>query len=949
MKPYCMQVFAVSILMLFVQSVSSNQKDDLILVEKLIELYPDIDLTKEAILQTELIAQKYNKDLAAILDGKIRYKINQKSLARKSFTQVKKDSEFFKDSIFTYYKSAVDEAVKDASGIKESSGLFVDNKLWGGVEDRNSDDWELVKQIFKSYSELNRNDRAKMAQLKKVLSELNIVLNTEGEINILISENEKVFLNNWDLVEGDIQNKKSLENALAVLRDLEFGEKGYEYFVAFPNRARILTMLGKSEMSLKLLGKTKEKIVEYDAFLKKHLDSSKDMNEEQKKQAFSHMSVLSIWYYAKAVALFQKFRAEFKVSKEKAGEALFGKHGTAVNFYLCVKKFPENNYSYKSILAYQKLRELISVQYSKKMKELSVPNLIQGKAFYIVEDYENALKYLSQAVMDPNKETAYDAYNLAVGASVKLSKHDDVQKYFKEMSEKFSKLNTAPNDHITKLTNYCVATYLKLAREVENPVEKKAFYNKSLAIYKYAQENGKRKSNITVKYLFLSRALSDLVKLKKEDVSAGLAELKPIIKSLLVDHKLSKESVKVSKTLAQVYQKSGKTAEAIEQIELYLSRMKTFSAKLDEEQVKMKMLLVELLISEGDLKKAKTYLEELPKSNEKFAEGLSSINVRFLHSTMSENETDSLRAAYIETAEKHISEYRNSKARPYIIAQLAVTYQNNKKSEKANQLYAILQKEYPDHAVNQGTGFNQVLAVLKEENGTKALSILSHYEELPKMKAKNLYAVTVQIANTFDDIEIPQEAAAQFLRVLSFLDGDKGLNGHALQRLALIKSEVLIVLGKLLQAEKILSESIERFPQGSYVIKSKLMLASCYSKQQKFGEVSKLYSSLQSMVSRLKGGAGDSSLSVKVAAVCSGLFSQANEEKYLKKGKYIAFLASQYNPSSLHKSDLGNLEEVVFWNTWYSKKLNNSDFIELKKDFLKKYPSSKYASELRKL
>lgn len=948
MKPYCIYVFTASILLLFVLNVSSNQKDDIVLVEKLIELYPDVDLSKEAILQTEIIAKKYSKDQAAILSGKIRYKINQKSLARKSFTQVLKNSKYFKESILTYYLVAVSDEIKDGTGVKESTEIFIDNKLWTDIEDRSGEEWDLVKAIFKSYSDLNRNDRSKMAHLKKILSELDIVLDLDGEVEILISESEKIFINDWKTEPGKVEDKKKLESLLELLRDLEFGEQNYEFFTAFPNRARILCLLGETDKALKLLEKSKSKVVEYDAYLKKHLNDQRDLTKEERAQALAQMSVLAQWYYAKALCLFQSFRSEYKNSKEKSGELLFGKYGSVVNFFLCVKKFPENKYSYKSILAFQKLRELVSKEYSKNIKELIVPDLVQGKAFYIAEDYEKALSYLAKAVLEKDDKTAYSAYNLAVGAAIKLEKFNEADAYFKDMSARLFKLNKAPNDYITKLTNFCVVTYLKKASEEKELSDKDTYFKRALRVYENAQACGKQKSNISVKYLFASRVLNDLLKQKKEKINKGLAEFSPVINSLLDDHRLSKESAKISKTLGIVYQKTGQIQKSIKQIELYLERIKTFSTKQDEDQIKMKMFLLEMLVAEGELEKAEKGLSELSGLPSKFGEGIVGIKLKLLHSSLLKSEDNSLREEYIKQAEKYIAQYKDSKSRPYVIAQLAVIYQNGNNSEKANQLYGILQKEYPEHGVNQGTGFNQVLALLKSGKGVEALKVLSSYDGLAKMKPQNLYAIAIKIDESLLGVELSEDSANQFNTVLSYLD-ESDEKPHVIQKIAIMKSKINIQLGQYKKAEKVLLKAVEAFPRGSYIIETKLLLAKSYSKQGKFTEVSKVYASLQSMVSRLDGGQGNSSLSIRVAAECCDLFSDAKEEKYYKKGKYISYLAAQYNVSKLVDADLPNLEKVEYWNAWYSHKLGNNDFLELKKSFLRRYPASKYAPELRKL
>ena len=946
MKPYYLHVFTASALLFSSHSLSANQKDDLKFVNKLIELYPEVDLSKEAILQTELIAQKYSKDIASILTGKIRYKTNQKSLARKSFREVSKSSEHFKDSVLTYYLSAIDEKVNDSSGVKEASELFIANKLWEGIENRDGEEWATVEKIFKSYSDFFRNDQSKLAELKKILNTLNVVIDLEGETESLISENEDAFLNKWSLETGKLINQKKLETLLSKLEDLEFGEKTYEFFTAFPNRARVLVLLGKPDRALELLENTKSKIIDYDKILKEHVSKDKKLTQEQKQQAISQMSVMSMWYYAKAIACFQNYRTEIK--KPESGELLFGKYGAAVNFYLCVKKFPENEYSYKSILAYQSLRELISKQYSKNMKELSVSNLVQGKAFYIAKDYENAFKYLSQALQGNNESDVYEAYNLVIGTAVKLSKYDDADKFFTEMSDKFAKLNKAPNDYISRLVNFLAATYLKQLADL-GAEEKLKYYNRARKIFAAAKENGSRKSNVTVKYLLVSKFLNHISQLKPKKAKAEISSISTLVNSLLNDHKLSKESVKVLRTLGLTHHKIGNSKAAIDYIDKYLDRIKSFSAKVDEDQIKMKMLLVELMINESDLKNAAKNFNELVGYKSALAEEISALNVRLLHSKLLLSPQSEIKEGYLKVAEEHVSKYKNSKARPYIIAQLALVYQNSNMSAKANSLYSILQTEYPEHEVNEGTGINQVLALLKGGREHKALESLSKMDDLKSLSQTNLYAVLVKIYDGFWNEKLTGNQAGQLLKVMNELDLQSLDNDHMLQKAVLMKSDALLGLKEFEAAEKLLSGVLEKLPQGSYVVDLNLKLGESLAGTKNYSRLSKVYSSIQNLVRRMNGGVGDPSLTVKISAEFAEHFSTSEDEKFMKKGKYISFLAAQFNAAVIKKQDLIYLEKAEYWNAWYSKKMNQEDFLELKKSFLTKYPSSIYAPDLRKL
>ncbi|MCM8526160.1 MAG: hypothetical protein NE327_06560 [Lentisphaeraceae bacterium] len=949
MKLYCIYVFMASMMLSSVLSLRANQKDDVFLVNKLLELYPKIDLSKEALLQTELIGDKYGKEVASILMGKISYKTNQKSLARKSFTDVPPNSQYYTESILTYYLSAKDESVNDTSGVKEASELFVHNKLWDRIEDRDSEEWAAVESIFKSYADFFKNDRAKIEQLKGILNELNIVLDFDGELKSLIAEVEKSFYNDWSAEAGIVENTKKLEAVLAKLEELEFGEKSYEFFTAFTSRARVLVLLGKYEQALELLESTKSKIIEYDGLLKEHLEKDKTLSKDQRGQALSQMSVLSSWYYAKALASFQKYRVEYKKSGKEAGELLYGRFGPAVNFFLCAKKFPENEFSYKSILAYQKLRGIISQQYSKNLKELSVSALIQGKAFYIAKDFENAFKYLLQALNDKDEDNAYEAYNLAIGTAVKLSKLEDADNLFSQMIEKYSSLNKAPKNYISRLVNYLSATHMQMAAKVESKDEKLQLLNRAKGIFEVAKSHGSTKANVSMKYLLVNKFLNMASKYKNEQAKKVLTDIQPLLNSLLTEHKLSKESVKVLRTLGLTHQKMGNDTEAIEFIAKYLKKVKGFSTKVTEDQVKMRMMLVELLINKSEFNKADDNLRVLSDFKGEFKENISALQVRLQHAKYLKNQNPELKKDYTENAEKFISKFKESKSRPFIIAQLALVYQTSNETKQANKLYAILQSEYPEHEVNNGTEINQVLALLKEGQEEKALESLSKSEDLKTISQSNLYAILVKVYDSFMGEDLSKEHAEQLLTVLSAVNSETLKSEHMQQKTVLIKSDALISLKKYDTAEKELTKVLEKYPQNSYVVELNLKLGKCLAGIGDFQKLSKVYNSLQNLIRRTNGGAGDYSLNVKISADFAEYFSKSQDEKFLNKGKYIAFLASQFNEQVLDKKDHFSLEKSHFWNAWYSNKLAKDDFQDLKKSFLMKYPSSKYAPELRKL
>ena len=957
MKLSYLQVFTAAGLLAGSSFLSANQKDDLEIVDRLLEHYPKIDLTKEASYQAQLVAQKYNVDLAAVLNGKICYITNQKAKARQHFSAVGTMSEVFAESVMTYFELAADETIQDATGMKQASELFLENRLWTNYPDKESAEWKLVKRIFKAYEQFNRDDRTKMANLKKILKELDI--DVDGEQESFVSDIEKKFINDWTETAGKDLPVKELEKILKKLEDIEFESRGdYEYFSAYPLRSRVLTMLGRVDEALSLLDLSKQRVFEFDEHLKEGLSTNKELSGDDRKQAFMQMSVLSRWYYAKGVTLFHKYR--LKPAHETAADALFGKTGSVVNFYYAVKKYPENAYSFKSIIAYQKIRGIIKDKFSKNLQELTVSGLIQGKAFYSVEDFENAFKYLKEATTEKDANDSYDAYNLLIGTTVKLKKWEDSLSLFSEMVSKHAALNKAPKDHITKLANYLAAVYLK---EGKDAGEEKAvtFENYALSVYKTAGIHGSQKSNISIKSVLANRILSKAASLKddRKRAEALLGEVKFLTDSIIKDHSLSIESAKIYKTLGLTYHALGDFEKASSNIESYLSKIATFSTVPDESQLKMRLFFSELLLSRqkfAEVRKELAKLDELLSKSKLAKAAVSSIkeNAAGVNVRMAFTETNKLPEEeaikkypeFIALAEAFIDKYQSSSSRPYIMAQVATLYQKMEQMDKANTIYTALQLEYPGHDAVEKTSINQVMVMINEREGIKALHLLAASEQLQKLSPKTLYSLLNQISDITD--EYSQEDSRAVLKLLGKLER-KELPKHADQTLALIEAGAMINVGQHQKAGELLQKVIEANPRGAYIIDLKLVYAKSLAEQGQFDGLSKVYASLVSLINGMNNGRGNANLTLKVSSHFSYLFSKANKQEYLKKGKTISFIASQYNPSIIDALSKVYLEESTYWNAWYSNKLNMDDFSELKKDFLRRYPSSVFAPELRKL
>ena len=957
MKLSYLQVFAAASLLAGTSFLAANQKDDIEIVDKLLEHYPKIDLTKEANFQVQIVAEKYGEDLAAILNGKICYLTNQKSKARKYFASINTMSEHFADAVLTYFNLASNEKIKDATGMKQSADFLVDKDLWKNYPDKESEEFFTVKKILEAYKQFYKSDRAKMAKLNKILKELDI--NVDGELESLVTEIEKGFINNWAAVPGKDLPVEELKNALQKLEDIEFENKGdYEYFTAYPTRVRVLTMLGRVDKAEKLLKMSKQRIFEYDELLKENISKNKKLTETEKKQAAAQMSVLCRWYYAKGLTLFHKYRV--KPKDETAADSLFGNTGSVVNFFYAVKKFPENSYSFKSIIAYQKIRGIIKEGFNKKLKELTVSGLIQGKAFYSVEDYENAYKYLKEATSDQDANISYEAYNLLIGTAIKLKKWEGSLSAFSEMTSKHSIRNKAPKDYITKLTNYLAAVYLKEGKDAEKE-KASTFENYALKVYKKAGAHGSHKSNITIKYVLANRLLNKVRSLKEDQkrASAILAETKFLTESIIKDHSLSVESAKVYKTLGLTYHALGDFENTASCIEKYLSKISTFSRVPDESQLKMRLFLSEVLLNREKFKAVKRELALLDQlliksklTGEKAAsikENAAGVKVRLTFTEIHKMpEADALKKypEFIALAEDFIDKYSSSESRPYIMAQVATLYQKMEQMDKANTIYTALQLEYPGHDAVERTSINQVMVMINERKGQKALHLLASSDQLEKLSPKTLYSLLNQIVDITQ--KFSQEDSRAVIKLVEKLNV-KELPKHADQVLALIKGGALINVGQVQQAQKVLDPIIKANPLGAYIIDLKLTYAKCLAEMKNFQELSKVYSSLVTMIGRMNDGRGNADLTLKVSSQFSYLFSKSNNEKDLKKGKTISFIASQFNPSIIDALSKVYLEESTYWNAWYSKKLQMNDFLELKKDFLRRYPSSIYAPELRKL
>ena len=927
---------AIAILLLTaVTQLTANEKDDLLVVDRMLKLYPQVDLTKEALFQTELVSARYGEDAASILKGKINYKINRLAGARKAFEGVGPDSEYFSTSVFEYFSSASSEQVKDAVGVVNSSELFIKHQLWQGITDKESDEWKKVENILTTYRLYVLNDTEKLKKINKLLKELGIDYAGSSELQLLVDSLEKEFLNDWKLEQGKSPDAKKLEPQLAKLRDLEFGEMNLNYFLAFPLRARILTLLGKEDEALKLLTSTKEKIQLFDEQIEKNVNADRSIPSEDKNLVIENASVMPQWYYANGVASFSKFRKLHKEGSADASKVLYGKQGSVVYFFLAVKKFPQNKFSVKSILAYQKLNQHINDLYKKNLKALVVSDLVQGKAFYQNENFEEALGYLKKATGSKDRDSAYEACNFAVAAAVKIEDWKSAGEIFKSMAAKYSDLNKAPKNYVSKLTNYLVANYINKSKD------DKSFLDRACEIFESAGEAGKDNSNAAIKYILLNRYLSF------EELNDKKTEY--LIKSLETDHALSVESVKALYSLGIRYDKDGMNEQAVNAFSRYLERIKTFSSQVDSKQIKVRILLTEKLIALKRYEDATMHLVILKKSAGKtFLENVSALDINLEYSAMLDKKSDPQK--FIKLASDFVESFKKSDLRPYFMARLATVFQDLGENEKANNLYNGLKNEYPDHDAIDQTSLNQVLAYLKLKEYSKALKSLSESSRLGSLKQQTIYSIISKIFQGFEKGTYTKTDAEMMLKCLSVITEKKETPGdYQSVNLSYIKAVSLRHTEKYEDALKIIEKTISEQSNNALIIEIKLEKARCLAAVERHEEIARLYGDLQSLITRLNGGRGDYGLNLKVSVEVARLYYETGRETYLKKARGIAFLVSQYNRNSLEDKDLPALEEAEFLNVILAGKLNTDDFSDLKKDFLRRYPSSDFAPELRKL
>lgn len=915
--------------------LNANEKDDLLVVDRMLKLYPQVDLTKEALFQTELVSTRYGEDAASILKGKINYKINRHAGARKAFEEIGPESEYFSTSVHEYFIASSSEQVKDAVGVINSSERFIKHQLWQGITDKESDEWKQVEKILTTYRLYVLNDTEKLKKINKLLKELGIDYTGSSEIQLLVDSLEKEFLNDWKLEQGKRPDAKKLEPLLAKQCDLEFGEMNLNYFLAFPLRARILTLLGKEDEALKLLSNTKEKIQLFDEQIVKDINADRSIPREDKKLVIENASVMPQWYYANGVASFSKFRKLHKEGNADASTVLYGKKGSVVYFFLAVKKFPMNKFSVKSILAYQRLNQHINQLYNKNLKALVVSDLVQGKAFYQNENYKEAFGYLKKATESQYRESAYEACNFAVAAAVKIEDWTSAGEIFKLMAANYSDLNMAPKNYVTKLTKYLVATYINKSKEDSS------FLDKACEVFEFAGDAGSDNSNAAIKYILLNRYLA------QEIINERKTEY--LIKSLKTDHALSVESVKALYSLGIRYDKDGLHDQAVAAFSGYLERIKTFSSKVDSKQIKVRILLTEKLIALKRYEEATMHLGHLKKSAGKpFQENLSALEINLEYSVMLDKKAAPEK--FIKLASDFIESFKKSDLRPYFMARLATAYQDIGENEKANVLYSSLKKEYPDHDAIDQTSLNQVLAYLKLKENSKALKSLTESSRLESLKSLTVYSIISKIFSGLENSSYSKADAERMLKCLAVLaDKQNELSDFQSVNISYIKAVSLRHTEKYEEALKIIEKTISEQSNNSLIIEIKLEKARCLAAIGKLTEIARLYGELQSLITRLNGGRGDYGLNLKVSVEIARLYYQTGQETYFKKARGIAFLVSQYNRNVLEDKDLPALEEAEFLNVVLAGKLNTDDFSELKKDFLRRYPSSEFAPELRKL
>lgn len=885
------------------QSQAQNKEDDLALIDKMLEYSQQVDLEKEMKLQLRILKDRYNATVVSIQQGKIKYYSQQPSSARRAFMAIPKTDPEFEEMIFTFFAYA--SKYEDNAGKKEAATLLIENNIKApkdGVRRRLIED-----EMTMAYLRANKKDKAKFALLGKYCKANGFEVPLLNPIDDLIAINdaaEKIIMQDLGVEKGAKVDTKALEKLIKDVKDMEWGEQNYNYFLSVNEKIRAMILLGQIDEALKELAKVKKHFTTMDDMVKKSFeeDNAKAPRKEKKTKQelgdiYKAISLFAGARYSKGLAYYILAKKLKKNNSDKTKSVL---NKAASNFYLCNVKNKGSQQAYKSILRFDLCRDLAKDWYKKTIRSLPVSQLELGKAYYGLGYYERALSYFDSFLPKAASKEGYEAIFLAVPTLVKLEKIENVEKYLTVLEKKYPSYDSKPGSkkRVEGSLKYMSGVY-KVKKDAEkDDAKKKVLEAKQYEYFERANNIGTGSAPIT--YALAAKKFDKVIddvkkgdrKVAAESYTACIATYQGIIDK----YPSSEEAVKAYRQIAKMHSYFKKYEEAAMAYEEYYKRLATpdVAGRVEKAKVifdvgniyfKKKnyakaqenfdaldkfMSTQDLKSDDANHKKVLASLEENGSLLKIFCEDFLSFPKKKevmrlkkelkanpenaeIKGSLSKAQAEVLKDSktMITSFDKWLNKFPKSIQRPVVMAKLGGIYQEIGDDKKTRVIYNKLEKDFPDHPIVKQISLNIVRVHLDRGDIASAADSLDNIVYSEQIDASLEYLASKFLVTDFNEDEMSKETLKKsseiLLKVTTELD----------KRLVAAKEKInkihynqyrraygLYHLGRLDESQVILDKIAKEKERGPYIFKISFLQGAIASQKKDYNKVMGVYANL---------------------------------------------------------------------------------------------------------
>lgn len=980
---------------------AQNLRDDVALVDQMIAMKSQIDLTKELDIHLRLMKEKHSGSVYSLQQAKIDYVNGRKTSARAAFMSIKPSDKAYGEMVFSYFQYANMEGINDSTGKKESAALYFESGMKNQVPGQRDPKRLVLMDMLDVYNKEIRSDEKKMASLKAWADKNGFVINEAPPIQPFIDANdeaEKIVLQDKGVDPKAKVDVKGLEKFIEAQIKAEWEKMDYWFFKGVIERARAYALIGQEEKALSTLDKFYEKLMKMDAEIKKSILEDKTLSKSDKAKMVPAASFMAGVRYVKGITYLIQAKKKFKSNKDEAVKLLAGKTGAAVQFYLCTLKNKGSQEAFKSIIRYGDCKDLVKEWLGKNMKPLQVSPMEIGKAYYSLQRYDKAIEHFSSFKSKAVSEEGYEAIYLTIPSLVKSEQLDKVDEYLDLLGSKYIKYNKKPNDYYTKMCLYLSGVYKKKMDEEEDEVKKSEYDKIRTAYYKRTLDVGE--GNAPVAYALANKEFKltfDLQKQKKKS-EAKEQYLKAIetYEGIVKKYPSSTEAVKSYKKIAQLHEYFKDLNKAAEAYMAYSERLATpdVAGRIDKATIMFGVANIyfqkEDYAKTGEsLKALKAYLgkEDLGTDDSKQKKTIQTLKenssllslfvddklatpakkeLRDLKKELKANPEDPALQAKVTKAEKDLnkammaqveefkkwlSTYNSSIQVPNVMARLGGMYQEMNNSNQAKATYEKLRRLYPDHEVVKQISLNIVKVHLDNDDIESAAVAVkdAKVEELDKDSLRyliNAFLVEEVPADmNKETVKLCSEVVLRSTDVLIGIYNKEKADMNKLHWTQYRKARSLYNLGKYAEAKAILDQAAKDKPRGPYIFDIRFLLGAIASQSQDFEQVQSIYSRLMGLSMKMT---PDLNRTARINTEYADAYFNTDNKDLVKKGRNLAMMSKDINVDGLEEAGVLMVQKAHYLFLYYSKKMGD-DIVEARKEFLKKYPTSPYALKVRRL